>query len=428
MMYRTILRIALPALLLSASLAATAQTDRAFIASHPRVMAAHYTTYPDTVPLSAPVPEGYEAFYLSHYGRHGSRHHTSASSYNKPLRTLQRAREQGLLTPLGERLYASVAQLADEARGCEGALTHRGAQEHREIAERMFRNYPTIFAPAGGRSVRIESRASQSPRSILSMAANNERLKELNPALKIVRRADVGEMDFLCHTPFIEQHHKEIGRTRSDFLRERGDCSRFAKALFRDGIGELLSEEKMRSFMREIYALYAITECAELPDSTLREAFTDEELFLLWQAQNVRNYHMCANSEAFGDGVVADARPLLRDIVTRADAAVAGGEVAADLRFGHDVALAPLLSLIDLDGRSVRCTDLDRLYESWCDFLVMPMGANLQIVFFRNAAGEVLVELLHNERAGRLPIATDRFPYYRWEDVRAYFTRLAGER
>lgn len=426
-MNNTILRIALPALLLSAPLAATAQTSRAFIASHPRVMAAHYITYPDTVPLPAPVPDGYEAFYLSHYGRHGSRNHISASNYDKPLRTLKKAREQGLLTPAGERLYASVARLAADARGCEGSLTQRGAQEHRAIAERMFRNYPTIFSPADGRCVSIESRASQSPRSILSMAANNERLKELNPALKIIRRADAGEMDFLCHTPFIEQYDKEIGRTRSDFLRGRGDCSRFAKALFRDGIGDLLSKEKMQAFMREIYALYSITECAGFSDSTLDEVFTDEELFLFWQAQNIRNYHMCANSEAFGDGVTGDARPLLRDILTRADAAVAGGEIAADLRFGHDIALAPLLSLIDLDGRGVRCTDLDRLYESWCDFLVMPMAANLQIVFFRNAAGEVLVELLHNERAGRLPIATDRFPYYRWDDVRAYFAKLADE-
>ena len=48
------------------------------------------------------------------------------------------------------------------------------------------------------------------------------------------------------------------------------------------------------------------------------------------------------------------------------------------------------------------------------------MAANFQMIFYRNAAGEILVQMLHNERCGRLPIATDRFPFYRWNDVRDY--------
>ena len=32
-----------------------------------------------------PVPEGYVPFYISHYGRHGSRYHSSEAHYTAPV-------------------------------------------------------------------------------------------------------------------------------------------------------------------------------------------------------------------------------------------------------------------------------------------------------------------------------------------------------
>ena len=48
----------------------------------------------------------------------------------------------------------------------------------------MYRSYPSLFK---GKGICIESRSSSVPRCILSMAAFNERLKELNPQLNISR-------------------------------------------------------------------------------------------------------------------------------------------------------------------------------------------------------------------------------------------------
>ncbi len=416
-----ILRLTCALLLSAGVISVSAQTDPEYLATHPRATAAHFNPYPDSVPGPAPAPEGFEPFYMSHYGRHGSRYHVSGSVYRKALRVLEKGHERQRLTALGESLYERVARLAADAAGRAGSLSSRGDAEHRAIAERMVRNFPGIFAPDGETAPRIVCRATQVPRCILSMAANNECLRELNPALRIERRADIGDADTLCHTPFMDKHSKEFTRQATAFLRPRLDCSRFAASVFRGDIHTLMNDEELLDFTRNVYALYAIARCSGPEDIDLEDIFTHEERVLFWKTQNLRNYLICSSSAQYGDSIARDARPLLRDIVLRADAALADNGPAADLRFGHDIALSPLLSLIALDGRDARCGDPERLHEVWCDFLVIPMAANLQMIFYRNAEGEILVQLLHNERAGRLPIATDRFPFYRWSDVRDYF-------
>ena len=53
-----------------------------------------------TKPLT-PSPKNYEPYYMSHYGRHGSRWLISDGNYSRPISTLKIAKEQGKLTPLG---------------------------------------------------------------------------------------------------------------------------------------------------------------------------------------------------------------------------------------------------------------------------------------------------------------------------------------
>ncbi len=49
------------------------------------------------------------------------------------------------------------------------------------------------------------------------------------------------------------------------------------------------------------------------------------------------------------------------------------------------------------------------------------MATNIQLIFFRNGAGEVLVKVLHCERECRLPLPSERHPFYRWEDFKVYY-------
>ena len=183
------LKTRLLALLLLAATCAAAQPTPAQLAARPELSAGIYHSYEYRPGPAAPVPDGYEPFYISHYGRHGSRYHSKEEAYAEPLAALRKADKAGALTPKGREVLAKVEMLAADACKRYGDLSPRGVQEHRDIAGRMFAAYPGVFSTDGGRVCRIESRSTQVPRCILSMAAFNERLKELNPAISATRDA-----------------------------------------------------------------------------------------------------------------------------------------------------------------------------------------------------------------------------------------------
>ena len=191
------LKTRLLALLLLAATCAAAQPTPAQLASRPELTASIYHSYEYLPGPAAPVPDGYEPFYISHYGRHGSRYHSKEEAYAEPLAALRKADKAGALTPKGREVLAKVETLAADACKRYGDLSPRGVQEHRGIAERMFAAYPGVFSTDGGRVCRIESRSTQVPRCILSMAAFNERLKELNPAIRATRDASARDLCLL---------------------------------------------------------------------------------------------------------------------------------------------------------------------------------------------------------------------------------------
>lgn len=85
---------------------------------------------------------------------------------------------------------------------------------------------------------------------------------------------------------------------------------------------------------------------------------------------------------------------------------------------------------MQIENFGVFTADADSLYTLWTDFKVVPMAGNLQLIFFRNTKkgqeDDILVKILHNEREVHIPVATDRFPYYRWADVEAFYRQVLG--
>ena len=122
-------------------------------------------------------------------------------------------------------------------------------------------------------------------------------------------------------------------------------------------------------------------------------------------------------------------KPLLRNIIESADAAIADPTQAATLRFAHDSNITPLAALMGIETYDVARRDPATLFQYWTDFKVSPMGANLQMVFYNKKGGstaDILVKVLLNEQEVHIPVATDSFPYYRWSDVRAYYAKVVG--
>ena len=133
-----------------------------------------------------------------------------------------------------------------------------------------------------------------------------------------------------------------------------------------------------------------------------------------------------ANCGACGyTGCDGYAKALLEDFLTRADRAVEGGAVSADLRFGHDGNLMTFVSLLQFEGCDVVESDPEKIAQMWPLYRISPMAANIQLVFYRKkASDDVLVKFLYNEREVRIPVASDLAPYYRWNDVRDFYRNV----
>lgn len=377
-----------------------------------------YIHHPQTY---TPVPKDFKPFYISTYGRHGSRWHTRSRYYDKAIGYFEKADKQNALTELGKEVYERIKTIRDHAAGREGMLTEKGVAEHRGIAERMVQNYPEIFSTKGGRECHIECLSTLYPRCILSMAANNERIKELNPEVHFTRTTGERYLCFMSNTIAVSAIGKYAkAEVENGTLRHFTNPDRFVLSLFKP---EYVAKIDKHDAMLRIFYIATILQNHEELEVSLYDIFTAEELYNLWQFRNLHHYTIFGNSAEFGDFVAADAVPLMRHIIADVDDVLANGGRSGFLRFGHDMIVVPLICLLEMEGRCPRVSifDFDRVHEVWQDINITSMAANVQMIFYRNKQGKVLVKVLHNEREVRLPVAGDEAPYYRWEEFRRYY-------
>ena len=137
-----------------------------------------------------PAPHGYKPFYISHYGRHGSRSDWAGNYTYKVVRDiLAKAKEDGVaLTPAGDSLLRESAYIFEKYDGMDGRLTPRGVREHRLLAQRMYHRFPDVFRH-GSKQIRAVS--STTPRCIVSMNGFTAQLLALQPDLDM--DLDTGE-------------------------------------------------------------------------------------------------------------------------------------------------------------------------------------------------------------------------------------------
>lgn len=388
-----------------------------------------YYAYPEPTKALTPAPEGYEPFYISHYGRHGSRWRTEDVQYRSLVATFDSLHACGNLTALGENVRVRLQRLWEDARGRSGNITPLGERQHRGIAHRMFTNFPQVFAD----SAVIDARSSTSLRCAISMSYFTEALKEANPELRVTRRAYQRYMDYIAHTsPEAEAFCSDTATWRKDFRvfeQKHIQPARLMRTLLVRP-DELPGWKAVDLFTNLYWSAVVVQNCDHLKGIGFFDLFTPEELLGAWQVVNARMYVCNAAAPLNGGLMPRQAIPLLRNIVEGADRAVAAGKPVADLRFGHDTHLIRLLALMGVEGCANREMDMEKFWQVWPDYAISPMAANLQLVFFRRAADEddVLVKLLLNEREVSLPLPNLSGPYYRWAVVRGYFTKLIEQK
>ena len=375
-----------------------------------------YHAYPYVAEGKTPVPASYEAFYVSHYGRHGSRYLTRDDRYLRPLEFYRSQLRAGNLTPLGEDFLNRLETLWSEVEGKGGQLSEIGERQHKEIAGRLMERYPSLFVSGAV----VEASSSTSGRCVASMEAFCDSLLTACPGLSLTRRSDEETMALLVpRNPAIDSLDSETSLWRTtvyeDFKASHIHPQRLLRSLLRD-VSRVPDPMAAAS---DLY--YLATGMQDIPSAVdFDDLFTPEELYGALQCVDTRMYYVNVAGTIGPQSV----RPLLKDILDKADAAVSGAAPAvATLRFGHDSILIRLLSLLGVRECAARAADIGGYADAWVGWQVSPMAANLQMVFLRDRRGYVLVKLLLNERETSIP-ALGEGPYYDWDAFRAYAENL----
>lgn len=415
-----ILRIVSFACILILPIILTAQTTREEIYKTIEKSGGVYYAYPEVNETYTTTPIGYEPFYISHYGRHGSRWLISDEDYLWVMKALDEAQTAGVLSEKGKDIRRRLDIVWKDAEGMGGELTPLGVRQHQEIAERMSQNFPEIFK--GSRSV--SARSTVVIRCVLSMTSFCGRLKELNPSLNITTESGQRYMRYLNYwdEPAREFTGKGEWRTIYDQFREDHiHPERLMELLFTDQ-GYVEQHIDAKELMMGLYWIASDMQNVEI-DLSFYDIFEKEELFDISQIHNFK-FYVCNGTCPWGKDVVLNTfKPLLRNILDSADEAIKDNTIAATLRFGHDGNITPLAGILELENCANEETDPAKFYQVWSDFKIAPMAANIQIVFYRNKqdSDDILVKFLHNEKEVTVPVKTDFAPYYRWEDVNKYY-------
>ena len=420
------------------------------VQANPSLAAADYQPYPvtDENPASIPqltkAPKGYKPFYISHYGRHGSRWLISTKTYTEPVFFLQKANEADMLTPLGKDVLERIRKVELAVRGRYGELTRLGAQQHRQIAGRMYKNFPAVFKS----DVEIDAKSTVIIRCILSMDAACQRLKELNPKLRISNDASSHDMYYMNY----QDTDKFFSKITSDpknteILREfRSKVlkpQRLSALLLKDSsfyqtFSQKFAYKDNPDGIRAYNAnnlLYDLVEIAiNLPntdmDIRLDDIVTLEEIYSVNVLRNASSYRYAGFSDMGQKITPYRQSNLLKNIIETADKAMekvgtdGRKSAGATLRYGHDSNLMPLCSLMDIDGAGVYEQNLDNLANVWNVEHYIPKAGNLQFIFYGKKGAPVLVKVLLNEHEATLPVETDNFPYYEWNKVREFYLNL----
>lgn len=383
------------------------------INTDPLFSAGNYNVYPAPVEASkVKAPKGFKAFYISHYARHGSRWLIGEADYKRPQTILHQQYEKGNLTDLGVDVMRRLDKVCEAADGRYEELTPAGAAQHRGIARRMYCNYPQVL----GGNAKVRARSTVVIRCILSMNAFTNSLAGCNPSLSI--EADASQHDMVYMNWADRQHIFPDIDTR--VIRDSLSAiyikpQRFMTSLFHN------TENVPAGLFRQMYEICGNMQGTPASGISFYDLFTTDELYGLYLLNNLNWYFNHGNAPQTGNVRPYTQANLLKTIIAQADEAIAGGEYAADLRFGHDGNVSSLLSLMDINGLGVSVNDPLKVTDKWNISDIIPMAANLQMVFYRNGRGEVLVHFDLHEKEATLPIEAYKDNFYRWENVKAFW-------
>lgn len=371
-----------------------------------------------------PAPKDKKPFYISHYGRHGSSYLIHKRYYDFPFAILLQAKRDGKLSPLGERTLENISILSQESRRRQGEMTRLGVQQQQEIIQRMYSRFPEIFSG----NAHVDAKSTPVGRCILSMEYALLELIKKNPQLQITHDAsehDMYYMNLRDTSLYLHKMNNETKKVYKEFYNKYMSHTRPMLTLFNDSA--YARKLDLKTLNEDIFELSMTAQNTEKGKNLkLYDIYTEDEIYRFWIVDNAWWYLNYGFSPYNGGKQPFSQRNLLRTIIEQADSCITLEKPGVALRYGHDTMILPLICLMDINGYGQVVEDMDKLEEQgWIDYKVLPMSANIQLIFYRKNLKDkdVLVKVLLNENEVTLPVKSKYAPYYRWKDVRKYYLK-----
>ena len=375
-------------------------------------------------PAQTTPPEGYVPFHIEHYGRHGSRWLLGPEDYLVPVVNLEKAEKAAKLTPLGVKTLNALREIEKESHGRLGELSDKGAIQHKTIGERMARNFPEIFTEDAD----LTAKATTVIRCIISMANALEGIESVAPGVsfhKDASQADMWFMNFDDKPAWVVKDsavnsvlaaYNDSIRVEETFLNRLVTDPEFAKDSVAPGL------------LPRLYWVLGNTQSHSGQPWLFEDVFSNEELHQNWKSGNAYWFIHGGNSTLTNNRMPYVQRKLLQRIIDRTDEAIASDKPSGNLRFGHDGILVSIITLMELGNYGNEINSFQDLEKSdWKDYDIIPMGGNMQLIFYRPedssdcSAENVLVKAMINEKEVKMPGIPVKGPYYRWSDLRNYY-------
>ncbi len=360
------------------------------------------------------APKGYEPFYISHYGRHGSRYYWTDRLYRDLDTLLKVGHRRHQLTAEGEAFYSRYMAVSKELQTGVSELTQLGWEQHQGIARIMYNTFPEVFKDGGN----VLAIASLSGRCVLSMSAFCQELVQCNPKIEIREQSSRFTLDGVVpgdrQNPARRDFPKSKPRyeaNKEQFVAPSPLREEIVPRVFTSTDSLPIPPQRIGSCLWDLYST--------LPsighEGLMGNILTDEEYATQWEGSNLGSY-----SWVFGPRY--EAIPILEDILRKADDRLQGrSDRLADLRFGHDTYVGPLTVLMGINGADLDPEDpyeVKNCYQNWQTC----MASNIQLIFYRKTGtDDILVKCLLNGREATLPVPTTQAPFYRWTDFQAFY-------
>ena len=325
------------------------------------------------------------------------------------------------LTPEGQKVLHEMNIIMQNTENRWGELTGYGKRQLQQIGQRMAERFPEVLCPGAT----VSGVSTVVPRCIESMGSCLLQMLQVCPQLKINMQSSKRNQWYMNHQDRQLRHYMtpEAKKAYDAYTAPRLGNTRLMEFIFKnpDIVKEVIDEEQFSYYLMKM-GLFQLN-INYNQNTYLMSLFDTNDLYLMWQIDNALWYIQHGACKLNGGRQPYSQRYLLDQLIADADSCIRLDRPGAQLRFGHETVLLPLVCLIGVNGFDLETDNLDELEEKgwWCSS-VFPMGCNLQFIFYRSHPKDpdVLFKVLLNEEEATLPLTPVSGPYYRWTDFRQY--------